>query len=236
MNKCIIVILFFTLNILQGYTQEWFESKVIIMESVTSIQDDITNLDFNLSKNTQPLLGAKRLALSIKENRMFVLELFELAIYGYIFYFTPSDILRNIDEKWEFIPVATLLVDDIKLQEISREIYGEQLSVIYRYNLSNPQVQWMQSWESSDILSGAGIGVSYAKDLSESTAKIQALQDGLKVSVREKLTQQIPTKPLRVEGIVKMTNQPFFTKSGEYVHAKLKVRIKINNVQKQQIF
>lgn len=215
------------------WSQEWYESSVIILENISSLTDPQQLILPPLEFSEHPKAYVEQ---SLKENRAYIIQLFSLVIYGYRFTYVPQDNQRNIEESWNFTPIAYILPDDINLHELDIQIVESQLSVVYRYNLSSQQATWLKGWESAEVIPSSGIGISYATDVQESVAKISALDDAIRSAIRDRMQQVIPTKPLEIVGLVKLESQPFIYKTGEFYNAKVKVKIKVENIKEQQVF
>lgn len=215
-------------------SQKWYESKVIILEASSDVLANSAMLEYTSLERTNDI---DALVLEgIAETKLLVTTLFSGVINGYQFEYTPSDKISNTQEYWNLTLLHKLDTSDENIVLVNQEIYEGVLSVIYRYNLTDYQVSWLKSWEVSDIVSSKGEGVVYSDSFITSTTKIQALEEAIKVAIRNQLIQTIPNKPLRVKGIVRIVNQPFFIRSGEYYTAKVKVAIQVKDIEEHTFF
>lgn len=231
--------------------QEWYELRVIIIEAKVdldnpeSLEDTLNESLANEGLVNEGLVNERlgvyknpkeHIAESLEAAKEIALQIGSDMIYGRKFVFVPKDALRGIEESWEFEQVAYIRPDDPKFYDIRREVFNNQIIVIFRYDLEQAQYDWLSVWESANILPGGGVGLvsTIAKD--QVRGKKEALLDAYKVAILDRLKEEIINKPLKVRGLVKLAEQPYTAKTDGYYRAKVKVLIKIEEIKAQQVY
>ena len=217
-----------------GLSQKWYESKVIILSSSSDILASPANIDLSFPEEEDSF--ERQIDLSAQETRIVAQLLFSSVIYGYSFTYKPADTARGIRASWVLDPITNIDKDDENLIAINQDITQGKVTVIYRYNLDSQQAAWLRNWDTADVVPSEGESSVYVKSFITVLAKKEALEEAIKEAIHKRLAIQTPTKPLEVTGLVRIIEQPFLYQSGEYYHAKVKVKLKINSIKQQQLF
>lgn len=216
--------------------QEWYELRVIILEAKVELDNfdklnDVLNGEASVYQNPQ-----EHIAASMEAAKEIALHIGSDMIYGRRFTFVPQDRLRGIEESWNFEPVLYIRADDPNLYDISRELFKNQIIVVFRYDLGKDQYDWLSLWESASILTSGGVGFVPTIETDQVKGQKEAILDAYKVAIKSRLKERIINKPLEVRGVVKLAEQPYTTKTGGYYRAKVKVLIKIEEVKEHQAY
>lgn len=216
--------------------QEWYELRVIILEAKVELDNldklnDVLNGEASVYQNPQ-----EHIAASLEATKKIALHIGSDMIYGRRFTFVPQDRLRGIEESWNFEPVSYIRADDPNLYDISREFFENQIIVVFRYDLGKDQYDWLSLWESASILTSGGVGFVPIIEKDQVKGQQEAILDAYKVAIKSRLKERIINKPLEVRGVVKLSEQPYTTKTGGYYRAKVKVLIKIEEVKEHQAY
>lgn len=145
----------------------------------------------------------------------FIEDIYEIVsgiVYGWDFYYEPSDIRREIDEIFEIKPIAQIKRDDpnMHLKDNWVENYIMYQNIVYY--LSDYQRAWLKSWKTTLIASssGEGEGSSYTED-----GKDEALREALKDSIKREFQSRGKDKPQSIKGQILLKETPrLFINSG----------------------
>lgn len=138
----------------------------------------------------------------------FIEDIYEIVsgiIYGWDFYYEPSDIRREIEEIFEVNPIAQIKRDDpnMHLKDNWVEDYIMYQNIVYY--LSDFQRVRLKSWKTTHIptSSGAGEGSSYTE-----TGKDEALREALKDSIKREFQSRGKDKPQSITGQILLKETP----------------------------
>lgn len=240
-NKLLLIALFISLSSWIVFSQEWYQSRVIITEVWADFPDAdlLDDLTQTLNEHEDPqvhLTRQKRVNKALDDVHQMALQIYSDIIFGYVFEYTPSDLKRNIEEKWVLTQIAKIPEGDTHLYDISRDVYNNQIAVVFRYDLSAEQFEWLQRWQNAEIFSSKGVGLVPSVGKHQVEGKYAAMKDAYKQAIRKRLQDMMLNKPLRVTGLVRLEDQPYLTKNGSYYEAKVKISMKIDNVTQQQAY
>ncbi|MFW5728307.1 MAG: hypothetical protein ACOCYG_01480 [Spirochaetota bacterium] len=155
-------------------------------------------------------------------------------IYGYTYEYVPSDSARRIREDFTLTPRAEVRRGDPRLEATESYVRDKRVYSKFRYRLEPFQQQWLESWASSALPRVEGVGEAPWWQGHES--KLASVEEAVKSAVRNHLRSQVPNKPRRSRGSVILTRAPrVFVDAGAY-RAEVSIRIKVADVDPQEVF
>ncbi len=155
-------------------------------------------------------------------------------VFGMRFRYVPLDLARRIDEEFELSPVSELPWGDpaIRVRE-SRRAEG-RLWARVRYTLREHELRRLNAWASSRVPVAAGRGE--ASLLGGWTAKREAIEDAMRLAIREHVRARVYNKPREIRGRLALYEPPrVFLRSGSYV-AQVRVRLEIEAVEPYAVY
>lgn len=210
-------------------SQEWYESKILVVESWAYLREDFDS--WNALQSDIEIDFSEELVPRIQN---LALEMLSALIYGYEFTYRPAYSTRDIQEQWEIELVARIDLEDPKLHVIDTRINEEIMYIFYRYNLEEEQVRRLQSWEeSSGSLFAKADGLALNSELTDT--RLDALVDAIQGSIREKLKGTFANTS-RVKGRVKLLTQPFFSDEGSHYASQVSVVLRIDEMETFKVF
>lgn len=155
-------------------------------------------------------------------------------IYGYRFTYTPFDRRRAVDESFVLEPIATIPWGDPSLTVLAtRQEQGRHLAQI-QYVMVDHQVRRHAAWQSRSVSRSAGAGEATLWPGVEQ--KQRAIEDAIRMAVRERLRVLSPNKPAAAEGRVVLAAPPrIWILSGAY-HASVHVRMDVDEIRPYELF
>ncbi len=150
-------------------------------------------------------------------------------IYGWDFSYTPGQAQRDIPETFTLSPIARVTrgAEGFTVRELRRvenTIWGQ-----IRYSLSELERAQRSSWET--VAAPRSSGVGHGELLLGWRGKEAALEDALRMALREHLRRRHPNRPLDAEGSIYLVAPPRIrTLAGRY-EARVTVAIQLREVR-----
>ncbi|TVR00392.1 MAG: hypothetical protein EA403_11695 [Spirochaetaceae bacterium] len=155
-------------------------------------------------------------------------------IYGYRFSYTPFDRRRGVEEQFTLEPIASIPWGDPELTVLAtRQEGGRHLAQI-QYVMVDHQARRHAAWQSRSVSRSAGTGqVSLWPGVEQ---KQLAVEDAVRMAVRERLRVMSPNKPAAAHGRVVLAAPPrIWILSGAY-HASVHVRMDVDEIRHYELF
>ena len=155
-------------------------------------------------------------------------------VYGYRFSYTPYDRRRDVPEQFELHLHARIPWGDPLLSVIATRQEGQRFIAQMQYSMATFQVQWTQAWTSRVIPGSAGAGeASLWPDVSQ---KQLAVEDAIRMAVRERLRVVSPNKPAAASGRLILAAPPrVWIDSGAY-KASVQIKLQVDEIRHYELF
>ena len=155
-------------------------------------------------------------------------------IYGYRFSYTPFDRRRGVDEQFILEPIAAIPWGDPALTVLATRQEGGRHLAQLQYVMVDHQVRRHAAWQSRSVSRSAGAGQASLWPGVEQ--KQRAVEDAVRMAVRERLRVMSPNKPAAAEGRVVLAAPPrIWMLSGAY-HASVQVRMDVDEIRHYELF
>jgi hypothetical protein len=155
-------------------------------------------------------------------------------IYGFRFRYVPADRRRDIDEQFEIEPIAEIRFGDPRLSVIATRVEDLRLHGRFEYRLADFQRSRLAGWLSADVPSAAGEGE--APFWEGHDARIPAVEDAMRLAVRELLRSRIDSKPREATGSFVLLGSPrIYVRSGAY-QARVDIKVKVNEIRPYTVY
>lgn len=149
-------------------------------------------------------------------------------IYGYRVRYVPQDRERQVEEEFSMEPLAQIEAGDERLQILDTRTEGERFYVQVRYDLADYQQRRRRMWRSNTIPDASGRGTA---PLSEGyRGKYTAFEEGVKQALRAYLRPRELNKPREIRGRVLYLEPPSVTIDAGGYHARVRVKIRLQEV------
>ena len=160
--------------------------------------------------------------------------IFSAMIYGYRFRYVPSERARGIPEQCTLEAIAEIPWGDAGMSVQSTQVQEKMLHVKVQYTLTEFQFRRREAWGSNAVPLAAGIGTG---DLFQGPqAKLTALQDAFRESVRSYLRSRTLSRPREVTGELLLWESPYTViQEGAYV-TRVKIKLFIRESVPYRIF
>ncbi len=146
-------------------------------------------------------------------------------IYGWKFSYTPSDVLRRVDEFFSMEPVQEINRGDPRFYLSSIKPQYPHLSCWAEFTLDESQSLWTSRWDS--VLFKPSNGRGKADRTLEMQGIKKAYSQAVLLAVREQARKLVKNKPKEINGEVLLRDNPrLFVDEGYFV-ADIKVLINI---------
>jgi hypothetical protein len=155
-------------------------------------------------------------------------------IYGFRFSYTPFDRRREVPEQFELQLHAVIEWADPALSVLTTRQESQRFIAQLQYRMAAHQIQWQQAWQSRTIPRSAGAGeAALWPGLSQ---KQLAVEDAIRVAVRERLRIMSPNKPAAATGRLILTAPPrIWIDSGAY-KASVQIKVKVDEIRAYELF
>ncbi len=155
-------------------------------------------------------------------------------IYGYRFSYTPFDRRRGVDEQFTLEPIASIPWGDPALTVIATRQEGGRHLARIQYVMVDHQARRHTAWQSRSVSRSAGTGqVSLWPGIEQ---KQLAVEDAVRMAVRERLRVMSPNKPAAAHGRVVLAAPPrIWILSGAY-HASVQIRMDVDEIRRYELF
>ena len=174
--------------------------------------------------------GARALEYLLDEARF----IFSGMIYGLRFVFVPSDRARDLPETFELSPIHQIPWGDPRLDVFSTHRDGTLVHAKLRYRPAEHEMVRLRGWGSTAVTATNGAGSSSIRLGLES--RRLAIENAVMNAVREYLRSRHFNKPREATGFVAFEGAPrVYIDRGEY-HARVAVKIRVENVRAYETF
>ena len=175
---------------------------------------------FVAEEGEYPLTEAEIIRRALEEAR----TVFSAMVYGYRFFYVPSDVRRGVSEEFVLEPVAEIPWGDPGLSFAQGRVVGNLYFALVRYRLAGHQLKRLESWMSNSFPSAKGEGRSNILGGRES--KIDSLGEAAKNAIRTHFREKVRNKPKSISGEIVFLAPPYsYIDAGSYVST---VTIKID--------
>lgn len=231
--------------------QSLFKSRVLIVEQWMEMEPflDAPGAALGASNSTNEILPpnvasdlgrTQQLASQAAQNlRVLAAEIAGAMIYGYNFSYVPEDVSRSVARQWSIEPIGTVGTTEAALSVVNRDIYDGALYVSFRYDLSDAQVSRAEAWFTANAYPATGTGTGL-QDAAEANPRVdarrEALSDAMRAAVHARLQLQIPNRPRRVTGVLRLADVPSFSVSGQMYTVTVKLDVVITSIEKYDAF
>ena len=153
---------------------------------------------------------------------------FSAMIYGFDFEYIPLDLSRGVEEEFSVKPVYTLSWGDPGLSVSAGEYKDGKYTAEIRYDLSDQQLPWHQSWATNILPDVSAVGEGSLYEGFE--GKIDAINNSVKESLRAYLRPRIYDKPRRISGQARFAGVPYITIEQGHFRCMSKVTLRIDEI------
>ncbi len=173
---------------------------------------------------------ARALELLLDEARF----IFSGMIYGLRFVFVPSDRARDLPETFELSAVHDIPWGDPRLDVFSTHRDGTLVHAKLRYRPAEHELVRLRGWSSTAVAIANGAGSS-SIHLGPESRRL-AIENAVKNAVREHLRTRHFNKPREATGLIAFEGAPrIYIDRGAY-HARIAVKIRVENVRAYETF
>ena len=153
-------------------------------------------------------------------------------IYGYEFVYVPVDVNRAVAEEFRLRPRGRIAGDDAHLAIRSVRQEDGRLYGRVGYRLSDEQCRRMAAWESSRLPSAGGSsGLSLA-----GATRQQALEEAVRMALRQHLRGRIASKPKRVVGTLQLAAAPRLARDPTGWRAAVRLKVRVARVEPYLVY
>jgi hypothetical protein len=155
-------------------------------------------------------------------------------VYGWTFSWTPGDLARKVQDRFDLMPVAEIPWGSDRLAVRQTQVEEARLFAQVSFLMTPAEELRRRSWAGASVDMATGTGA--ASILDGRGAKQIALANAIKDAVRNHLHTRILNKPREIRGEVVLWEDPrAWVASGSY-HAVAKVRLRVLDVVPYRIF
>jgi len=155
-------------------------------------------------------------------------------IYGFSFTYTPSDQKRGVKEEFSIVPTSSIQYGDPAMSVKSTRREQSKTFVRLEYRCEDRHKSWLSYWNSSTfpVIGGSGTGfVSKG-----AVARIEAIEQAVKESVRSYMRGRIHNKPKTISGSFAFKEVPVIMQTAGLYTASVKIKIDIMNIETYNFF
>jgi hypothetical protein len=155
-------------------------------------------------------------------------------VYGYRVRYVPLDRRRQVAEEFSMEPIARIEKGDERLRVLNTRTEKERFYVRVRYDLAEYQQRRRQMWRSNTIPDATARGTA---PISEGyRGKYAAFEEGVKQALRAHLRPREFNKPREIRGEVLYLEPPAVTIDAGGYHAKVRVKIRLEEVLPYSVY
>jgi hypothetical protein len=155
-------------------------------------------------------------------------------IYGYRFVYTPSDVLRGVEELFELIPIAEIPWGDPRLEILFTERQGNRLQAKIAYGLVEHQRNRRSAWASNMIPLSGGTGAESV--FQGQSARMDAYRDAVKQAIKEYARARFLNKPKELRGDVLLWGEPYTVISQGAYTTQVSVKLRLASHTPYRVF
>ncbi len=149
-------------------------------------------------------------------------------VYGYRFYYRPFDRARQVPEQFQLELHAEIPWGDSSLSVLTVRHADARYYAQLQYRMADFQVAWVDGWQSRAIPRSAAAGEAVLWPGLEQ--KRAAVEDALRMAVREHLRTISPNKPHSATGRLILTAPPrIWIDSGVY-RSSVEIKVRVDEV------
>jgi hypothetical protein len=155
-------------------------------------------------------------------------------VYGWTFSWTPGDLARKVDDRFDLVPVAEIPWGSDRLAVRQTQVEEARFFAQVSFLMTPVEDLRRQSWAGASVDMATGTGD--ASILDGRGGKLTALANAIKDAVRNHLRTRFLNKPREIRGEIVLWEDPrSWVASGSY-HAVAKVRLRVLDVVPYRIF
>ncbi len=155
-------------------------------------------------------------------------------VYGWTFSWTPGDVARKVDDRFDLVPVAEIPWGSDRLSVRQTQVEEARLFAQVFYVMNAAEQLRRESWAGAVV--DAATGKGEAPTVRGRQAKFEALANAIKDAVRNQLRTRIFNKPREIRGEVVLWDDPqVWVGSGAY-HAVARIRLRVVEIIPYRIF
>jgi len=155
-------------------------------------------------------------------------------VYGWSFVWTPGDLSRKVEDRFELAPVAEIPWGSERLVVRQTQVEATRLFAQVSYTMDAAEQLRRESWEGAVV--DAATGAGKASTMKGRGAKLEALANAIKDAVRNRLHTRILNKPREIRGEVVLWDDPqVWVGQGAY-HAMARIRLRVTDIVPYRIF
>lgn len=155
-------------------------------------------------------------------------------VYGWTFVWTPSDLSRKVEDRFELTPVAEIPWGSERLVVRQTQLEDTRLFAQVSYTMDPAEQLRRESWAGAVV--DAATGAGEASTMKGRQAKLEALANAIKDAVRNRLHTRILNKPREIRGEVVLWDDPqVWVGQGAY-HAVARIRLRVTDIVPYRIF
>jgi len=155
-------------------------------------------------------------------------------VYGWTFVWTPGDVSRKVDDRFELVPVAEIPWGSERLAVRQTQVEEARLFAQVTYAMDPAEQLRRESWAGAVV--DAATGAGEAPTMKGRQAKFEALANAIKDAVRNHLRTRILNKPREIRGEAVLWDDPqVWVGQGAY-HAVTRIRLRVTEIVPYRIF
>ena len=149
-------------------------------------------------------------------------------IYGYDFYYQPSDRTRQVEEIFTLDPVYQIPWGDSGLEYLDSIEENEQIEMAFRYLTREHEVSRLRGWRASNFPNTAG--QAETPDRGDLQSRVASFQEAVKQAIRNHFRELIFNKPKEIRGRIALFAMPRSFAAAGLVHTSVKITIDTDTI------
>ncbi len=214
------VVVFLSLLIAPQLSALTPDSDVIILTLWTEVSKPVPSLSEDPSPDDLEGLSKKILTDAV--------WIISGMIYGFDIKYVPLNKERGIEEIFTVDPVHSIPFGDPSLRVVSSRFENGRFVVEVRYDLAEFQLRRLALWNSNIYPEAEGLGT--ASLFKGEAARIGAVEDGIKMALRNYLRARIRNKPREITAKVLLDQSPYITIDAGGYKARTRIKLKVEKV------
>jgi hypothetical protein len=155
-------------------------------------------------------------------------------VYGWTFVWTPGDVSRKVQDRFDLVPVAEIPWGSERLSARQTQVEEARLFAQVSYTMTPAEQLRRESWAGAVV--DAATGTGEAITMKGRQAKLEALANAIKDAVRNHLHTRIFNKPREIRGEAVLWEDPqVWVGQGAY-HAVARIRLRVVEIVPYRIF
>lgn len=210
----------------QGLSSKKEGGENLLRISLWSLLEDEPSLEKEKSENFYD-----KSVLELKKLAPFVLE---GMIYGWNFFYVPSDITRKVEEELEVSPIRSLSFPDERMSFVEPRIENERFYVWLEYQRTGAMMAHKKAWDSVIYPKAKGIG--QASLILGTEGILESYEQALKNAIRTYVQKSEKNKPRSISGRVLLVNQPILGIQAGHYTAALDFFVHVIKIERYTVF